>query len=100
MTRAQEERRSGEPASVRPPDLDTVRARPIDVLAGWDVDGDAPARLERPPFPLDTVVVGGAAVLGGLVGALGAGRRGRRVVAGAVAGAVIAGVVRRIWRAP
>lgn len=91
--------------SVRPLDLGSdagigVATAP-DVLAGWDVDGGVPARLEAPPFPLDTVVVGGAALVGGLLGAALGGRpRGRRLALGAVAGAVLAGAIRGVWRSP
>ena len=87
--------------SVRPIDLVPARAGLPDVLAGWDVDGAVPARLERPPFPMDTVVVVGAALAGALLGAAGARRaRGRRAALAALAGAVAAGAVRRVWRSP
>ena len=88
-------------ASVRPIDLDPTRTGPTDVLAGWDVDGGVPARLDRPPFPVDTVVVGGAALVGALVaGAASGGRRGRRAVLGALLGAAAIGAARRVWRSP
>jgi hypothetical protein len=90
--------------SIRPPDLDpqAVRTPDEDVLAGWDVGASAVEvaswqRDER-PFPTDTVVVVGAAVAGGLLGALLADRhRGRWAVLGALGGAAGAGVARRIW---
>jgi hypothetical protein len=87
--------------SVRPPDLepDTVRD---DVLAGWDVGVGAGDRgawgVDRPPFPLDTVVVAGAAAAGLLVGAAVDQRRVRGAAIGAVAGAVAAAAARRLWR--
>lgn len=88
-------------ASVRPIDLDPASTGPTDVLAGWDVDGAVPARLERPPFPLDTVAVGAAAFVGALLaGAASGGRRGRRAVLGAVLGAAVVGAARRVWRSP
>jgi hypothetical protein len=87
--------------SVRPSELDPAATGASDVLAGWDVDGAVPARLERPPFPLDTVVVGGAALVGALVGAAGGrGHRARRGLLGALVGVGAAGVLRRVWRSP
>lgn len=88
-------------ASVRPIDLDPARTGAVDVLAGWDVDGAVPARLERPPFPHDTVAVGAAALVGALVaGAASGGRRGGRAVLGAVLGVTVVGAARRVWRSP
>lgn len=93
-----------EAASVRPPDLDPreVQTGDDDVLAGWDVgvtaDEVASWRLDRRPFPTDTVVVAVGAVLGGAVG--GAVWDRRRVLGagvGALGGAVAAGAARRVW---
>jgi hypothetical protein len=92
---------TGDAPSVRPPDLepDTVRD---DVLAGWDVGvgagGPADWADDHRPFPLDTVVVAGAAVVGLTLGAVVDRRRGRGAAVGAVAGAIGAAVARRIWR--
>jgi hypothetical protein len=90
--------------SVRPPDLVPVMVRdePRDVLAGWDVGAD-PAELERwrddrAPFPQDAAIVLGAGVVGGLLGALVAERRGRNVALGAAVGAFGAAAVRQVWR--
>jgi phage FluMu protein Com len=87
--------------SVRPPDLppDTVRD---DVLAGWDV-GLGPADMARwrddhRPFPVDTVVVGGAAAAGLVLGVVLDRRRGRGAVLGAVVGAIAGAATRRVWR--
>ncbi len=98
--------RAEEPAadSIRPPDLDpdVVRTPDDDVLAGWDLGATdeeiASWRADEPPFPIDLVVVGGTALLGGLLGALLVERdRARWAAIGALGGAVGAGVVRRIW---
>ncbi|MTV25924.1 hypothetical protein FTX61_10965 [Nitriliruptoraceae bacterium ZYF776] len=90
-------------ASVRPPDLspDEVRDTP-DPLAGWDAGAPVVGGpvADRRPFPTDTVVVGGAGVVGLLVGLLLGRRRGRDAAAGALAGVLVAGVARRIWRLP
>jgi hypothetical protein len=92
-------------ASVRPPDLDAHAVRPVDPLEGWDVGIEPPHDLgpvDHPPFPLDPVIVGGAAVAGALVAAVTArGRAGAgRVLAGALLAAVAAGAARRVWRLP
>ncbi|MEX1179020.1 MAG: hypothetical protein WEB09_11215 [Nitriliruptor sp.] len=89
--------------SVRPPDL-----RPDEVhdgedpLRGWDAGvpvGVDAIRDER-PFPVDTVVVLGAAGVG-LVFGFGLGRRrGRDALLGALGAAIGAGVARRIWELP
>lgn len=89
--------------SVRPPDLppDDVRDG-LDPLEGWDrgVPAGLDAVRDERPFPLDTVVVAGAAVLGAALGA-GFGRRPARDAAlGALGGAIGAGVARRIWQLP
>jgi hypothetical protein len=89
--------------SVRPPDLspDAVRDEP-DPLAGWDAGlppGLAVVRDQR-PFPLDTVVVAGGALLGGSLGASFGRRPLRDGALGAVGGAVGAGLVRRLWQLP
>lgn len=107
--------RSAAGSSVRPPDRDalaataTSAARSVTgadpaaarVLAGWDPDGDPPRLGDRRPVPVDTLVVGGAALAGAFVGAArgGPGRLGRGL-RGALAGAIVAGVARRVWRAP
>jgi hypothetical protein len=90
--------------SIRPPDLDpqAVRTADEDVLAGWDVGASAAEvaswQLDERPFPTDTVVVVGSAVVGGLLGALLADRhRGRWAALGALGGAAGAGAARRIW---
>lgn len=86
--------------SVRPPDLPPAEVRDEpDPLAGWDADGTAPVRDER-PFPLDTVAVATAAIAGAALGAVFGRRALRDGVVGAVGGAVGAGVARRIWRLP
>jgi hypothetical protein len=90
-------------ASVRPPDLRPDAVRDLDdPVAGWDVGvpvGAAGVRDER-PFPLDTVVVVGAAVTGAALGALLGRRTVRDALLGALGGAVGAGAVRRIWQLP
>jgi hypothetical protein len=87
--------------SVRPPDLppDTVRD---DVLAGWDV-GVGPAEMagwrdDHRPFPVDTVVVAGAAATGLVLGAVLDRRHGRGAAVGAMVGAIAGAATRRIWR--
>lgn len=95
----------GPPAdSIRPPDLDpeAVRTTDEDVLAGWDLgatgDEIASWRVDERPFPTDAVLVGGATVLGGLLGGLlPEQHRGRWAAVGGLAGAVGAGALRRIW---
>jgi hypothetical protein len=89
--------------SVRPPDLppDDVRDEP-DPLAGWDAGvpvGTDAIRDER-PFPVDTVAVAGAAVVGAALGVVLGRRRLRDATFGALGGAVGAGVGRRIWQLP
>lgn len=92
--------------SVRPPDLEpeAVQNTGDDVLHGWDAGTDTLARwqADRRPFPVDTVVVGSAAVSAAIVGGLLARRRGDPVLVGVglglVGGAIAAGVSRRIWR--
>ena len=91
-------------SSVRPPDLDpaSVRTSPENVLDGWDVGASgaevASWRRDRRPFPVDTVVVAGAAVAGAAVGAALSHRHRVAWSAGAsLAGAVTAGAARRIW---
>ncbi len=70
-----------------------------DVLEGWDAQGDQSAwRDDAPPVPLDALVVGGAAVIGGLIGALTNSSRARGFAGGAAAGAAAAAIVRKIWR--
>jgi hypothetical protein len=90
-------------ASVRPPDLRPDAVRDLaDPLAGWDVGvpaGTAAVRDER-PFPIDTVVVVGAGIVGGLLGALLGRRTVRDGALGALGGAAGAGAVRRIWQLP
>ncbi len=91
------------PASVRPPDLPPDAVRDADdPVAGWDVGvpvGVAAVRDER-PFPLDTVVVVGAAGVGLALGLALGRRRGRDAVLGALGGAVGAGIARRVWQLP
>jgi hypothetical protein len=96
------EQRAGD--SIRPPDLDpaAVRTPDDDVLFGWDAgvtpDEVASWRVDRRPFPTDTIVVLGAALAGGLLAGLLPDRhRGRWAALGAVGGAVAAGAARRIW---
>jgi hypothetical protein len=90
-------------ASVRPPDLRPDAVRDLDdPVAGWDLGvpvGTASVRDER-PFPLDTVVVAGAGVVGAALGALLGRRTVRDALLGALGGAVGAGLVRRIWQLP
>ncbi|MFU8841276.1 MAG: hypothetical protein ACNA8R_11230 [Nitriliruptoraceae bacterium] len=90
--------------SIRPPDLDpqAVQTRDEDVLAGWDVGADAEEvaswRRDQRPFPTDTVIVVGASVGAGLLGALLADEHPVRWTAvGALGGALGAGAARRIW---
>lgn len=90
--------------SVRPPDLDpsAVRAPGEDVLAGWDegvtVDEVGSWRVDRRPFPTDVVVVVGAALIGGVLGAAVADRhRPLGAALGVLGGVVAAGIVRRVW---
>jgi hypothetical protein len=95
---------AAERGSVRPPDLVPVMVRdePRDALAGWDVGAGAAEldrwRDDRPPFPTDAAVLAGAGVLGALVGALAAPRRGRNAVIGGGAGVLGAAVLRQVWR--
>lgn len=90
-----------EGASVRPGDLGATDDGGTDVLAGWDLEGAVPGRLERPPFPFDTVVVAASALVGAVLGGGGRrGSRGRRTALGALLGAVVAGAARRVWRSP
>jgi hypothetical protein len=89
--------------SVRPPDLSPEQVRDVeDPVAGWDVG--VPTELvavrDERPFPLDTVVVVGAAVLGLGLGAAFGRRPGRDALLCALGGAVGAGLVRRIWQLP
>jgi len=71
---------------------------PMDVLEGWDLDGDSAKWLDdRPPFPSDTVIVATSAAAGAVIGAVCAGRRIRGSIAGALLGAVGAGIARKIW---
>jgi hypothetical protein len=91
-----------EGASVRPPDLQPDAVRDRDPLAGWDRGvpiGIAAVRDER-PFPLDTVVVAGAALLGAAIGAVFGRRAVRDAALAGFGGALGAGLVRRIWRLP
>lgn len=89
--------------SVRPPDLvpDEVRGGP-DPLAGWDagVPAGVEAIRDQRPFPVDTVLVLGAAAVGAAVGAVVGVRPLRDAPIGALVGAVGAGVARRIWQLP
>lgn len=89
------------PASVRPPDLEPASVHD-DVLAGWDRGiGPMPPggwQRDEPPFPTDAVVVAGAAAAGVVLGAVGGRRRGRGALLGALAGAVLAGAARKVWR--
>lgn len=86
--------------SVRPPDLrpDRVRDAAGEVLAGWD-EGAAPAAVvDRPPFPVDAVVLAGAGLAGAILGTL-VGERGcRGAVLGAAGGVFGAAVARTVWR--
>lgn len=90
-------------SSVRPPDLepDVVRGGP-DPLEGWDagVPTGVAAIVDRRPFPLDTVVVVGAVVLGAALGATFGRRPARDGALAALGGAMGAGLVRRIWQLP
>ena len=71
---------------------------PMDVLEGWDLDGDPVQWLDdQPPFPDDTVIVATSAAVGAIVGAFCAGRRIRGGILGALLGAVGAGIARKIW---
>ena len=88
-------------ASVRPPDLVPASVRDHDPLAGWDVGMATPEPIASAPFPVDTAVVAGAAVLGALVVGLTTRRAGLgRLLVGALAGAVVGGVARGVWRLP
>lgn len=91
------------PAPVRPPDLDPATvADPAEVLRGWD-DGASDAevagwRADRRPLPLDTILVAAGAVGGAGVGASLPGRhRVAGAALGSLAGAVLAGALRRVW---
>jgi hypothetical protein len=93
-------------SSVRPPDLPPadVRDQP-DPLSGWDVGvpaGRTGTALidDRRPFPVDTVAVASAAVIGAGLGVLLGRRPVRDGVLVALGGAVGAGVARRIWQLP
>jgi hypothetical protein len=55
---------------------------------------------DQRPFPVDTVVVGAAAVLGAVAGAAFGKRPGRDAALGALGGVIGAAVARRIWRLP
>lgn len=95
----------GDPhASVRPPDLppETVRDTSGDVLVGWDLGVSAREvagwREDRRPRPVDTWVIVGGAASGLALGAVLDRRRARGAALGVLAGTVVAGVVRRIWR--
>lgn len=89
--------------SVRPPDLQPDAVRDLDdPLAGWDSglpDATAAVRDER-PFPLDSVVVTGAGLVGAALGALLGQRPVRDAPLGALGGVVGAAVARRLWRLP
>jgi hypothetical protein len=94
---------NGARGSVRPPDLPPVAVRdePRDVLAGWDAGMDPVrhARLEdRAPFPTDAAIVGGAGLVGAVIGAVAADRHLRGATLGGVAGVAAAAVVRQVWR--
>ena len=79
---------------------------PVDVLADWDLVAARanPGRdpVDRRPFPTDTVVVAVAVLLGLVLGGRVRRRpaRLRSAILGASGGAVTAGLLRRIWRAP
>ena len=66
----------GDDGSVRPPDLDPseVRSQDVDVLAGWDLGATpeevASWRVDRRPFPVDTVTVVAGSVLGAVLAGL------------------------------
>lgn len=85
-------------SSVRPPDLDAPLLAPDghDPLAGWDEGSEVSELpgLRRDQRGLDTeamaVVAGGAGVLGALLGALVADRRGRGAVLGGLLAALAA----------
>ncbi len=86
--------------SVRPPDLQPgqVRDDPGEVLAGWD-RGTAPLTVtDRPPFPVDAVVLAGAGLAGAVLGTLFGERGCRGAVLGAAGGVFGAAVARTIWR--
>ena len=94
----------GDDGSVRPPDLDPseVRSQDVDVLAGWDLGATpeevASWRVDRRPFPVDTVTVAAGSVLGAvLAGLVAKEHRTGWIAAGAIGGAGIAGASRRIW---
>jgi hypothetical protein len=94
---------NGDRGSVRPPDLPPVAVRdePRDVLAGWDAGMDpvGGARLhDRAPFPTDAAIVGGAGLVGALIGAMASDRHLRGATLGGVAGVAAAAVVRQVWR--
>ncbi len=95
-----------DPASVRPPDLPPAEVRDDrgDVLTGWDVDADAEElagwRDDRAPFPTDALAVASSAAGGALLGAILLRRRIVGALLGGILGALVAGIVRQLWRAP
>lgn len=92
--------------SVRPPDLypAEVRDDASDVLDGWD-RGAGAAEIaswaqDRRPFPTDTVVVAAGTLGGALLGAGVSTHRLRGGLFGGMVGAVLAALIRRVWRLP
>lgn len=86
--------------SVRPPDLrpEGVRDAPGEVLAGWDQSVAPAAVVDRPPFPMDAVVLAGAGLAGAVLGTLFGERGCRGAVLGAAGGVFGAAVARTVWR--
>jgi len=72
-----------------------------DVLAGWDPAGPPPALDGSAPFPLDTVIAGGATLAGIVLGVAVGGRHPLvRATVGGLTGLGAAIVARRMWRLP
>ncbi len=103
-TQPREHRAHSSDGSVRPPDLDPsdVRRQDPDVLAGWDLGATpeevASWRSDRPPFPVDTIIVATGAVAGAVVaGLLARQHRPGWVAVGTLGGATVTGAWRRVW---
>ncbi len=89
--------------SVRPPDLAPAKVRDDDdALARWDVGADAAEiaswNHDRAPFPTDTVVVAGGALVGAVVGFRVTPERFRGAAVGGGLGIVVTAAARQVWR--